>query len=300
MNLDLLSETKEDAKRAREMERHEAMFWLAEAFSRRVHRFAKTMPGIPHFYCVRGNAGEMRKSEDYELTEMVETLRKHAYQHWWRGRRFPSVALNGYRHWVGSPVTPSAKEFGINRRRFQYDIVYDEIAEEWDRRTGTAAHAEENELAFGQAAITPDDYPVLDVGCGTGLVLDHVDIPPDSYVGIDPSVWMCAELRRKHPRHETVVTKYQHYYPVDKKFGLVLGMFGGGAYLRERDLLKLPMLLRPGGRWILMTMSHKRTDERHSAFGVTEELVDNEALLEKWADKRVDLPRGHILFEGSV
>ena len=44
---------------------------------------------------------------------------------------------------------------------------------------------------------------VLDLGCGTGLLLELLALQPEDYVGIDPSEKMLEELQRKFPEHET-------------------------------------------------------------------------------------------------
>ena len=44
---------------------------------------------------------------------------------------------------------------------------------------------------------------VLDLGCGTGLLLELLALQPEDYLGIDPSQKMLDELRRKFPEHET-------------------------------------------------------------------------------------------------
>ena len=44
---------------------------------------------------------------------------------------------------------------------------------------------------------------VLDLGCGTGLLLELLAVQPEDYLGIDPSEKMLDEFRRKFPEHET-------------------------------------------------------------------------------------------------
>mgnify|MGYP000140967263 FL=1 len=44
---------------------------------------------------------------------------------------------------------------------------------------------------------------VLDLGCGTGLLLELLALQPEDYLGIDPSEKMLEELQRKFPEHET-------------------------------------------------------------------------------------------------
>jgi SAM-dependent methyltransferase len=45
---------------------------------------------------------------------------------------------------------------------------------------------------------------VLDLGCGTGWLLDHLPVPVTHYVGIDTSAPMLARLTEKHPRASVV------------------------------------------------------------------------------------------------
>jgi hypothetical protein len=53
----------------------------------------------------------------------------------------------------------------------------------------------------GAVASLSGDFPpaVLDVGCGTGRVLDLGVTTPDRYAGVDPSQPMLNQLVRKHP-----------------------------------------------------------------------------------------------------
>ena len=44
---------------------------------------------------------------------------------------------------------------------------------------------------------------VLDLGCGTGLLLELLALQPEDYLGIDPSEKMLEELQKKFPEHET-------------------------------------------------------------------------------------------------
>lgn len=54
------------------------------------------------------------------------------------------------------------------------------------------------------------DDSVLDLGCGNGRLLDHIDIPPTHYLGIDFSEELIAQARRLHPQHTFVVHDITH------------------------------------------------------------------------------------------
>ena len=76
---------------------------------------------------------------------------------------------------------------------------YDAVATSYDDH-----HPTTNEMAeAGREAVAAlrGDYPpaVLDVGCGTGRVLDLGVTTADRYAGVDPSKPMLNQLVRKHP-----------------------------------------------------------------------------------------------------
>ena len=68
-------------------------------------------------------------------------------------------------------------------------------------------------------------YPphVLDIGCGTGRVLDLVIVAPERYAGVDSSQAMLNLLLRKHPKAAAV-------YPVDIRDALRAGKFTPGQF----------------------------------------------------------------------
>jgi SAM-dependent methyltransferase len=70
--------------------------------------------------------------------------------------------------------------------------AYDQLHPASDEMTGTLR---------GAVASLSGDFPpaVLDVGCGTGRVLDLGVTTPDRYAGVDPSQPMLNQLVRKHP-----------------------------------------------------------------------------------------------------
>lgn len=76
---------------------------------------------------------------------------------------------------------------------------YDEIATEYDRLHPTSLELEAS-LRAAFAGLS-GKYPpsVLDIGCGTGRLLDLGLVRPDRYVGVDPSTPMLNQLVRKHP-----------------------------------------------------------------------------------------------------
>jgi SAM-dependent methyltransferase len=92
---------------------------------------------------------------------------------------------------------------------------------------------------------------VLDIGCGTGFLLDH--ITPGAYTGIDISQAMLDRLLTKHPeRQKDVIHTSLASFADGKRYDLIVALFGTASYLSQDELERTPCLLAPGGRLFLM------------------------------------------------
>lgn len=103
------------------------------------------------------------------------------------------------------------------------DTPFDSIATTWD-----AEHpAETGEAERIRALLAPyrGKFPphVLDMGCGTGHVLDLGLVGADTYAGLDASQGMLNMLVRKHPRIAAV-------YPVDAREAIKGDLFTPGQF----------------------------------------------------------------------
>ena len=81
------------------------------------------------------------------------------------------------------------------------DVVtaYDAMATSYDAEHPTTDEVAE-QIRSAVAALKGEHTPsILDVGCGTGRVLDLGLTTPDRYAGVDPSQPMLNQLVRKHP-----------------------------------------------------------------------------------------------------
>ena len=79
---------------------------------------------------------------------------------------------------------------------------YDEVADQYDNLYITPENlaVRKEVMALIETNLNPDDR-ILDLGCGTGLFLDHIQWPEDSYLGVEPSRGMYDQFRRKYPNH---------------------------------------------------------------------------------------------------
>lgn len=208
-------------------------------------RFAKTMPAHPHFYTLR------REWQDVEFDYAVAFIRANGYAETWGGRTYRYLNLNGWRYWtMGAPLRETIL---INRAEVRYPNIYDEVAEVYDDRFSDPDSLAENEEVMTLVGDLQGKR-VLDIGAGTGLLLDYVhsDLPPENYVGIEPSVGMRNQLLHKHPEYadSVVLTPFEDF--ANGTFDVVLSLFGSVSYIPHEYLSRLKSMQRTGGRRLLM------------------------------------------------
>ena len=78
---------------------------------------------------------------------------------------------------------------------------YDRVAESYDSHFVRPVDRWEDERLASLLAPLVEGRRILDLGCGTGWVLDHLS--PGAYIGVDRSQVMLDTLRRKHPEAVT-------------------------------------------------------------------------------------------------
>lgn len=80
-------------------------------------------------------------------------------------------------------------------------MTYDKYADEYDQRYKSATSQMENALIKAKLLEHGIDKAkeILDFGCGTGFLLDLMDVQAANYVGLDVSKKMIELARKKHP-----------------------------------------------------------------------------------------------------
>jgi SAM-dependent methyltransferase len=140
---------------------------------------------------------------------------------------------------VGTPL--------IHRMPLERAAGYDAIAPVYDSLFDDSGSHREN-AALMELLGDLSRLSVLDIGCGTGLLLDYQAI--DQYTGIDPSGAMIARLRRKHPGANVLKTPLRSF--AGGNYDVVVALFGTASYLSELEIRRIPALLNEGGRYFLM------------------------------------------------
>jgi len=99
--------------------------------------------------------------------------------------------------------------------------IYDELAFKYDRDYSDKKIQAENE--FLKAMIPYKFGSILDAGCGTGLLMDLVNIKPSDYTGIDISTNMLAVAKKKYAKYKF---KKQDFFDHKQKHDCVISLFG--------------------------------------------------------------------------
>lgn len=107
------------------------------------------------------------------------------------------------------------------------------------------------------------DLSVLDVGCGTGLLLDLCPIQPEWYLGVDVSNKMLTVAREKHRRYSFAKASMDDMSAVtDRRWQSAIYLFGSFSYALDpiAAVTEMARVLMPGGRFFVMLLSHRYPD----------------------------------------
>lgn len=142
-----------------------------------------------------------------------------------------------------APMRSASVARAYNQRASRYDDAY-------QRRSD---RAEDRVVARLLEPMVQHADTVLDLGCGTGWVLDNLGHFVDDYIGIDVSQGMLDQAREKHPGrgfiHGDMSTEALGVEPVD----LLVSTFGSVSYVHPLEIADVAYeCIKPGGRFFVM------------------------------------------------
>jgi len=183
----------------------------------------------PHSYMVLGRTAGMTKDDYVRAARVIHTFGRPAKFYamtsiylaspderlkWWTMDK--DLSETGL-------INQAATErlYGVQNAPSTYSGLrtpYDETATWYDERNPIT----NDEVRALKELVAPfkSDYPtsVLDVGCGTGRVLDLGLTTPDRYAGVDPSQPMLNMLVRKYPNVAAVYPMTIEQALTDRRF----------------------------------------------------------------------------------
>lgn len=246
--------------------------WWLEFATSREWTFAKTYAETaPHHYIVEGRTSGVthedmvraarvihtfgQPGKYYSLTKIYLLSPDGKYRWWTEDNHFTDTTLVNRattRLFYGIQNAPSTVS-GI-------ESPYDAVATIWD--VEHPIRSGESNRVKGLLDDARGKYPphVLDIGCGTGRVLDLGLASADRYAGVDSSQAMLNLLIRKHPKAAAI-------YPVDVRDALTVNTFSPGQFdwvfldtavemtaeqrAQVEHIARLAMIIVDGHEWTL-------------------------------------------------
>lgn len=136
---------------------------------------------------------------------------------------------------------------GMNRTAL-HKKVYDELAEEYDRRLDNSLAVTEDAMNYFSSYIEPSGL-ILDIGCGVGIAMSILAKKGFQVVGIDISPKMGEFARKRNPGTKVIVGDFAEIKFNDKYDAILAFAF---IHLFPKSevqaiLEKIKSILKPGG-----------------------------------------------------
>ena len=237
------------------------------------YRYAVTYQNLPHYYTVARDWADYKDEVSEELRWTVREMRKHDVMRPFYGHKQHYLDVNGFSYWT---MGSREEETILINRQYSthgaYDSPFDAIAHRYDDSPEPWWKVrDERKALYGPAK---PSGRVLDVGCGTGLLVDYCykRIDRERYVGIDPSAGMLAKFALKHPDYKAEATLLRttfEDYETPLRFDTIVAMAGSASHVTGADIVaKARALLAPGGRAFLMF--YRDAEAAFEQFGIGE------------------------------
>lgn len=131
-----------------------------------------------------------------------------------------------------------------------FEGVYNDMASVYDDTYTNPEYKAEDEMLFSFLRKKLHGS-VLDIGSGTGLLLENIDIPPENYVGVDTAEKLVAVSEEKFPKHMFFNLDFDQC-EMNGKFDSIVCLYGAFSYLNPDSYDKIISSLNEGGYALVM------------------------------------------------
>lgn len=195
---------------------------ITHLLSREKWIWAKTMPGIPHEYIVRGQC-RMGEEDFLMIVHAQRDLGKHEV---WGKYNFPYLYLDGYKYWTMGDTFENT--IILNRQK---------VFAEFDELENPAQPFYTEEI-LGRVAHNINNLfpklPIFEVMNGDGSLVSLLNVPPEMYRGCHASKKMADVFKVKNPHLvnrficRSFEECYHQWYSSDE---VIVAAFGSPNYI---------------------------------------------------------------------
>jgi ubiquinone/menaquinone biosynthesis C-methylase UbiE len=139
-------------------------------------------------------------------------------------------------------------------------LIYNRLSKVYDECYKESIHKIENDFVFRYLLDNGFlEGMVLDVGSGTGIILENIDLLPENYFGLDISENMLEISKRKFPKHFFFKGNMSNMPFEDNSFDSVISLFGSFSYSlnHSKTVQEIERVLKPNGKFFIMIYGSK-------------------------------------------
>lgn len=201
---------------------------LREFIKRCQWRWARSMPGAPHEYIVRGKCA---LSED-EFYEFFKAQRTGQHERWGKYNN-QYIYIDGYKYWtMGDPW-----ETTIIMNRQKVFGEFDSLG-----LKSMPEYYEKEDAYTIASAVEQLHRPLFEFGCGDGTVAEIIAPQKESYYAVEPSSVLVDAFRSRMKGFSRRISRLSFEEALDKWSewdGTIIGLFGSPNYVMRPYLSRL-------------------------------------------------------------